>query len=306
MFEECPRRYYYHYHFATQAGSYLIPSDELKLAAEMRRIKTLDMWVGEVVHEAIQWTLEQIGMGNAPSEEEIKSNARQRLSEGWSASKKQLWRTYQDDSHPNLFPHYYKIPVDETSTNRLKNKVYVSLGNFVRSEVFQQINATPGERWLPIEKYASFRLDGLLMYVKFDFAMRDGDQLIVYDWKTGKPSQDVTRQLICYALYTAYKWQTPTENIKVCAVYLHPEVELREHSVRHEDIEDLRSYVRQGFDAMVKCLRDPINHVGIVDDFPVTENLRQCLYCSFKGLCPQGKVAVGDIENLAEVDTWEE
>ncbi|MGB9587295.1 MAG: PD-(D/E)XK nuclease family protein [Armatimonadota bacterium] len=304
MFEECPRRYYYYYHFAPQAGSH--PDDELRLAAEMRRIKTLDMWVGEVVHEAIQWTLEHIGTGNAPSEDEIKSYARQRLRDGWKASKEQSWRKYQDDRHPNLFHHYYEIPVDKATTDRLKSKVYTSLTNFVASEVFRQINATPRDRWLPIEKYASFRLDGLLMYVKFDFAMKDGAQLIVYDWKTGRPSQDVIRQLVCYALYTADKWQTPIDNIRVCAVHLHPDVELKEHPVRHEDIEDLRYYVKQSFDAMVKCLRDPENNVAVVGGFPMTENLRQCLYCSFRGLCPQGKVAIGDIEDLAEVDIWEE
>ena len=65
-FEECPRRYYYHHYFA-KAGYSTDAPEEARLALEMRYIKGLDMWVGEVVHETIQWVLEQAKNGIIPT-----------------------------------------------------------------------------------------------------------------------------------------------------------------------------------------------------------------------------------------------
>jgi hypothetical protein len=304
MFEQCPRRYYYHYHFAPQAKYCSDASEDLRLAGEMRCIKSLDMWVGEIVHGAIQWTLELINCGKAPSEKDIRSEVKRRLSEGWKASKNRLWRTCQEDIYPNLFEHYYKIPVNESTINRLKDKAYTSTSNFIKSDVFNHIGNAPQDRWLPIERYAAFRLKELLMYVKFDFAMREGKQLVVYDWKTGKPSEDTIHQLMCYAAYTADKWQVPYENVKVCAVHLYPELELIEQPVTLEGIDKLYTYVKRGFDAMIKCLRDPQRNIAVMEDFPMTENLLHCAYCNFKGICSQGK-QINDYSDI-EIEIWEE
>lgn len=305
MFEECPRRFYYHYYFA-QAGFAPDAPEEALLALEMKRIKGLDMWIGEVVHETIQWTLEQTQNGKAPSDQEAKSEARRRLSDGWQGSAKQLWRMHPDETYPNLFEHYYGMQVGAAVTDRLKNKSFTSIANFIGSKVFKQIADTPTDRWLPIEKYASFRLDGLLMYVKFDFALKDGVQLTVYDWKTGNPTQDEIRQLTCYAMYTSNKWEIPIANIKTCAVHLQPELDIHERLVDEADLEELRSYVKQGFNAMVKCLRNPARNLAAMEDFPMTGNLRRCIRCNFKGICEQGNQASGDLEEMPVVEGWEE
>jgi len=305
MFEECPRRYYYHYYFC-QAGYAPDAPEEARLALEMRSVKGLDMWVGEVVHETIQWALEQARSGAIPSEQDAKAEARRRLSEGWLGSLKQLWRTHPKDAYSNLFEHYYGISVGAAATDRLKNKAFLSVGNFTESEIFKQIAAMPDDRWLPIEKYASFRLDGLLVYVKFDFALREGERLTVYDWKTGKLSQNETRQLTCYAMYTSSKWSVPIENVKVCAVYLQPALEVNERPVGGDDVEDLRLYAKQSFNAMVNCLRFPARNIAAMEDFAMTGNLLRCVRCNFKGICEQGKQASGELDEVPIVEDWDE
>lgn len=304
MFEECPRRYYYHYYFA-KIGYAPDAPEEARLALEMRHIKGLDMWVGEVVHATIQWVLEQAQGGVMPSAQDAKAEARRRLSAGWQGSVKQLWRTDKDEIYPNLFEHYYDIAVTPAITDRLKDKAFVSVGNFMDSEVLRRIAATPPSNWLPIEKYASFRLDGLLCYVKFDFALRDDERLTVFDWKTGNPSVDETRQLACYAMYTSSRWQVPIEAVRVCPVHLQPILDVDERFVAEEDIEELRTFAKSSFSGMVKCLRNPARDLAAMDDFPMTGNLLRCVRCNFRGVCVQGKQALGDPDDLPVVEDWD-
>lgn len=306
MFEECPRRYYYHYYLSRVGNAFDAPEDA-RLALEMKGIQSLDMWAGDVVHSAIQWTLESIRAGRQPSAEEARSEAKRRLSGGWRSSVGKLWRKEPKGEHPNLFEHYYGIAVGDASIERVKQKSYTSIANFMESEILRRIASTPADRWLPIEKYASFRMDGLLVYVKFDFALRDGAQMTVYDWKTGKPSAEEIRQLTCYAMYASDRWSVPIENTKVCAVHLQPELDAREHLIGVPEMDEVREHLKQGFKGMVSHLRNPSRDIAAMDDFPMTGNLARCPRCNFKGICPQAKIAEGRLEDedVAIPDDWE-
>jgi hypothetical protein len=292
MFEECRRRFYLHYYLA-KLGNLTDPPPDAHLALEMKNIKGLDMWVGEVVHATIQWALELVKLGMTPSEQDVKAEARRRLSEGWAASLRQLWRIERGDDHPNLFEHYYKVPVDDSTPKRLKEKAYLSLTNFLSSEVFGRISNTPPDRWLPIEKYASFRMpsigvgdgDAILFYLKFDFAMRTESGISVFDWKTGKPSMEESRQLACYAMYAADRWEFPTGKINVCAVHLQPELEAVERPVDETDIEEAVVHAQATFNSMKSCLHDPVHDIALKDDFPMTGNFMRCSRCNFKAIC---------------------
>jgi hypothetical protein len=304
MFEECPRRFYYQYYFA-KMGRFPDAPEEARLALEMSRIKSLDMWAGEVVHGTIQWALEQIRDGQTPSATDARAEAQRRLSEGWRSSVKQLWRMYGDDLHPNLFEHYYSIPITPTMTDRIKNKSYLCVDNFMDSEILKRIVSTPVENWLPIEKYASFRLAGVLLYVKFDFAIRGDRGIVVYDWKSGNPTEAEVRQLACYALYASARWEVSIENVRVSAVHLQPVLDADEHFVEEEAMEEARTFISRSFSAMTKCLRDPGRNLAVMEDFPITDNIIRCPRCSFRGICLQGKQSLGDIDDLQVVDEWD-
>jgi hypothetical protein len=304
LFEECPRRFYYQNYFA-KMGQYPDAPDDAALAAEMARVKGLDMWVGEVVHGTIQWVLECVKDGRHPTDSEAKVEARRRLSEGWQSSVRQLWRTHRDDDHPSLFEHYYKIPVTPGMTDRIKNKAFACIDNFMGSDLLKSIVSITSDKWLPIEKFASFRLDGLLFYIKFDFALRDGSDIIVYDWKTGNPTEQENKQLACYALYASERFDVPIENVRVSAVHLQPVLDANERYVQEDDIESARSFAKQSFSAMLNCLRDPARNRAAMDDFPMTGNFLRCSRCSFRGICIQGKQASGDIDDLPVVDDWD-
>ena len=141
MFHECPRRFYYSYYFA-KIGFAPDAPEEAILALEMKGIKGLDMWVGEIVHQVIQWMLEQAKAGSIVSKELALSEAKRLLSHGWKSSSRQEWRRSQDDEHPNLFEHYYKMEVGKAVTDRLKDKTLTSVGNFADSDLYTWITHT--------------------------------------------------------------------------------------------------------------------------------------------------------------------
>ena len=303
MFEECRRRYYY-YSYLADAGYYPEAPNEAKLALEMKSIKTLDMWVGEVVHDTIQWVLEQARNGVTISSDIAQKHVRCKLSNGWRTSAAQE-RRVPGDTSLNLFEHYYKIPVGPAVIQRIKDKAFTSVVNFMESELLRRILQIPTQRWLPIDRYASFRLDDLLVYVKFDFAVQDKTGIVVYDWKTGLPRENESRQLACYALYTSHKWEVPIANVSVSPVHLFPHFMAEERTVTEIEIEAAKEYLKETFQAMLKCVRNPAANIAAMEDFPMTRDLQKCHRCSFKGICEQGKYASGDLEPGEVSDEWE-
>jgi hypothetical protein len=303
LFEECPRRFYYQYYYSKSGFAPDAPEDA-RLALEMSSITGLDMWAGDIVHQTIQWTLERVHEGLLPSADEARAEAQNRLSAGWKASVNGLWRQQRDDRHPNLFEHYYDIPVGPNSIDRVKDRVYVSVENLMRSSLFNTITTSPLSSWLPIEKFSSFRIDGILFYVKLDFAMKRSDRIEVYDWKTGKPREEEALQLACYSLYASGRWELPIENITATAVHLHPALDLKKSNVDEGSIEDLRAFAKKSFNSMVRCMRNPARNIAAMDDFPMTGNLLRCARCNFRGICVQGKQASGDVDDLPVVDDW--
>lgn len=288
-FNECPRRYYFQYYYSKN-GYEPDPQHDAVLALEMSTIQTMDMWLGECVHKTIEWILNHSKTEGIPAVKTAQSYLLNEMSRGWLGSRKRQWKNEKKGVYPNLFEHYYHLRVGKASTDRLKEKGLQCIENFISSGLFRQITLAPTTKWLPIEKYSAFRLDGLLFYVRFDFALQDRDELIIYDWKTGNKSNDELRQLTCYCMYASQKWDTPIENIKAVSVHLQPTLEAEIQQVDESSIEDLQMYARQSYTGMIKRLRDPQKDIAARDDFPMTGNFIRCKRCSFIGLCEQGKM----------------
>ena len=52
------------------------------------------------------------------------------------------------------------------------------------------------EDWLEVEEFSSFRLDNVKINLVIDCSIREGDDILLYDWKTGKSlSEDLNRSV---------------------------------------------------------------------------------------------------------------
>jgi hypothetical protein len=76
-----------------------------------------------------------------------------------------------------------------------------------------------------------------------DCAIREGDDILIYDWKTGKSlSEDLSIQLCCYALYAIEKWHVHPESLSIIEYNL-PINKSNWFSVTHGDVEDIKGYI---------------------------------------------------------------
>jgi len=80
--------------------------------------------------------------------------------------------------------------------------------------------------------------------------------------------------------------------------------------VEEADIEEAQAFVKQSFNAMVKCLHNPVRNIAVMEDFPMSGNLLRCGRCNFKGICEQGAFAHNEemppIEDLEETRSFTE
>ena len=66
-----------------------------------------------------------------------------------------------------------------------------------------------------MEEFSSFHLDNTRINLAIDCAIKEGDEIYLYDWKTGKSlSEDLSIQLCCYALYAMEKWHVHPESLR--------------------------------------------------------------------------------------------
>jgi hypothetical protein len=107
-----------------------------------------------------------------------------------------------------LFEHEYGKPVSADEWKETAELVASCLRTFYRSAVFQRICGLPTERWLDVEDFSSFLLDGVKIHVVLDFSFRDEEGgIVIYDWKTGRSDSERNEvQLACYSFYATEKW----------------------------------------------------------------------------------------------------
>jgi hypothetical protein len=107
----------------------------------------------------------------------------------------------------------------------------------------------------------------------------------IYDWKTGKPNEDVEQQLACYVLFANKRWQVPPDLTLPFAVYLR-EGQIQKVEVTEERSTKLKDYIRTSLFEMMRLLRSVEHNLPRrVDAFSRTDNTARCARCFFKELC---------------------
>src|SRR5258708_25622784 len=124
---------------------------------------------------------------------------------------------------------YFGDPLDEVQKEGMRNSVRSSLQNFEQSGIKDFIAAYPTESWRltkPItEQSIPWYWQGdVPVYASYDFAVEDGVQAIIFDWKTGKKNrwseERVKEQLHGYAAFAMAIWKIPPENITLIPFFM--------------------------------------------------------------------------------------
>ena len=284
MFQECRRKYFYHYYGAWGGWEADAPAEVRRLYV-LKQLTSRQGWAGRVVHEAVEMTLKALHAGRALPESWLLEETLRRMRKEWRFSKEGRYRE-RPKADVALFEHEYGVEIAPRTWQVLRDHVLRCLRNFHRLPLFGAIRETPRDRWILIEDVRAFDFEGTPVYAAPDFGYwTTADRLALVDWKTGSPDPEETAvQLACYALYAQDILEVPPSlvdllevNLREGVVTVHPWDEARLDAIR----ERLRLSIR----GMKAWLRDPAANRAALEDFERTEDLRICRWCNFKAVC---------------------
>jgi hypothetical protein len=284
MFEDCRRKYFYHYYGAWGGWEASAAPDTRRLYV-LKQLTSRQGWAGRVVHEAIEMALRVLHAGRDLPESWLLDETLRRMRQEWRFSRDGRYRDTPKGPLA-LFEHEYAVPVADRTWQVLRDHVFRCLRNFQRLPLVAEIRQTPRERWILIEDVRAFAFEGTPVYAAPDFGYwTTGDRLALVDWKTGSPDpEDTAVQLGCYALYAKDILDVEPAQVDLL------EVNLREGAVAVHPwdagrVEAIRERLRLSIRAMKAWLRDPAANLAVMDDFERTEDVRICRWCNFRAVC---------------------
>jgi hypothetical protein len=284
MFQECRRRYFYHYYGAWGGWEVGAPAEVRRLYV-LKQLTSRQGWAGRVVHEAIEMTLKALHADRAVPEAWLVEETVRRMRQEWRASRDGRYRELPK-ADVALFEHEYGVAIADRTWQALRDHVLRCLRNFHRLPLLAELRDTPRERWILIEDVRAFEFEGTPVYAAPDFGYWTvADRLALVDWKTGSPDPEQTAvQLGCYALYAQDVLEVPPPRVDLL------EVNLREGTVTAHPwdaarLDAIRERLRLSIRGMKAWLRDPALNLAAIEDFERTEDLRICRWCNFKAVC---------------------
>jgi hypothetical protein len=284
VFKACPRQYWFAY-YGYWNGWLKDALERTRQIYILKNLKNRHIWAGEKVHECIRRSLNNIrrGIRVLPVDEIVSITLNQMRAEFRSSKSKNYWK---NPKTCGLFEHEYEIELTDDQWREVANNVETCLRNFYASDIYDGLKSHPKEGWLEVEEFSSFHLDTIKINLSIDCAIKEGDDIYIYDWKTGKGlSEDLSIQLCCYALYAMEKWHAPPDSLKIIEYNLSFN-KSNFFSVTHEEVEAIQGYIRGSMKDMHSLLIDVDHNIPKEEDrFSKVKEERVSLRCNFRKVC---------------------
>jgi len=251
----------------------------------MKNLSSIKLWIGTSVHDVAEWVMKELRRGKILSEKDAVQKLSRDMQRQWETSASGRYR-----NRPNkllgLQEHYYGEEVTEDALIEAISTAEICLRNLYAHPIYNDLIGDNPIKIIEIEELADTSVNGIKMWVKIDMAIKDGDQIKIIDWKTGKNTDGnrVDLQLTVYAIYGSKKWGVSPENIITGHVNLRSG-EYREMQMTRRMMEKVLEYIQSSANHMQILLADPEENIARISDFPMNTNLTQCRYCNFKRAC---------------------
>jgi len=284
VFKTCLRQYWFAY-YGYWNGWLEDAPERTRQIYVLKNLKNRQMWAGEKVHECIQRSLYNIrrGIKVLPVDEIVTITLDQMRAEFRSSKLKTYWKKPKACA---LFEHEYEVELTDDRWKEVAANVEVCLRNFYASDIYYGLKSHPKKDWLEVEEFSSFLLDNIKINLAIDCAIKEGDEIYLYDWKTGKSlSEDLSIQLCCDALYAMEKWHVHPESIRIIEYHLSFD-KSNWFSVTHGEVENIRGYIVGSIKDMQSLLKDAENNIPVEEErFSKVEDERVSLRCNFRRVC---------------------
>ena len=299
IFDECHRRYWFHYYGAWGGWDVDNTSPETREIYILKQLKNRWMWAGELVHWGVELVLKdlqgtqaglpagQAGIPLSPDRKGIQERILAEMRKDFVRSRNGTYRI--EPKTGGLIEHEYKLDLTDEDWQKVKNHIMTCLENFFDSEILKELKQLPQEQWLPVERVSAFEFEGTKVYVKPDVLHRteDGDVQII-DWKTSredrKESLSGDFQLPTYFLYVIEKGLGEPEKVRAMEANLSTGT-IREEIFDPEKIERIKREIRENINEMKRMLVDPERNIARKEDFNVATDSKVCRYCNFQKVC---------------------
>ena len=168
----------------------------------------------------------------------------------------------------------------------MANNVETCLRNFYASDIYDGLKSHPKRWWLEVEEFSSFHLDNIKINLAIDCAIKEGDDIYIYDWKTGKSlSEDLSIQLCCYALYAMEKWNIPPESLRIIEYNLSFD-KSNWFSVTQDEMKGIKGYINGSIKDMQSLLTDVWNNIPMEEErFSKIEDEHIISRCNYRKVC---------------------
>jgi len=285
LFKLCKRKYFFN-HYGFWNGWIASEDDWIKRIYYLKKLATKELWVGSIVHETIEFVLRKFRDG-----EEIRLGyalaiLKKRFESDFDSSRLKEYTGFKSFAH-KFFEHEHDIDISEDEKRGLKVKAELCVTNFFNSDVFMEIRKSNVKDWIALEDFLSFDFDGTRVYLSIDFAMKKGDKIVLYDWKTGQERMaDFDLQLSLYALYVAEKFGIAASDIETKIFNLAID-KVDSFKIDDARLDEMRKYVKGSVLGMKKLLRDVTENEAVEEDFEKSEGY-WCSRCNFRKVCLEG------------------
>jgi len=284
VFKICLRQYWFTYYGYWNGWLENVPERTRQIYV-LKNLKNRQMWAGEKVHECIQRSLNNIRRRiKVLSVDEIVTITLDQMRAEFRSSRAKNY--LKNPKTCALFEHEYGIELTDDQWKETADHVETCLINFYASDIYDGLKSHPRNEWLEVEEFSSFHLDNTRINLAVDCAIKEGDDVFLYDWKTGKSlSKDLSIQLACYALYAMEKWQVHPESLMIIEFNLSFN-KSNCFSITHGEVEGIKGYIRGSIKDMQSLLKEVGDNIPFEEEnFSKVEDDRISLRCNFREVC---------------------
>ncbi len=288
MFNRCRRKYFLNY-YGSWGGWNRDAPPEVREAYIQKKLTTIPMWIGSLVHDAAETALKGLQRGRPVRLDHLLDMISDRARSELEASQRGLWR--QNPSRVTAFQeHYYKVERPPEAWNKATAQIRSQVRHLYDNPVYLRLTQVP-DKLQEVEGLEKIDVGGIPVWVKLDALVADGrGGLVIIDWKTGTSHDNaaIATQMGVYGLYCADRYQVSPEKLIAMHVNLRTGKQLR-HPIDDDGLERTKQHVASSSNQMLNMLRDQDSNQATAEDFAMlAAGSAFCSRCRFRGTCQRG------------------
>lgn len=286
----CQRKYGYDYYISHNGWLKRNVEPISQHAYRLKKLQHLPMFFGQIAHEIIEQTINQIlHTKTVPSVESLIEQARMKLNDAYISSKKQYNAWVDKPSRYDMFfDIYYNGNLNAEEVDVYKARLETIFSNFLNSYTIQQL--LQRSEHIQINQTEEFRfltMDDIKVFIVMDLLYEDYEtgKWVIVDWKTGKSSASDRQQLALYAFYLIQHLGITLHDIEVRNEYL-LEGKHTNNALTPFDLDAMLDIFHESIRYMKRFQADILTNEPVeLEHFERTTFTEKCEKCNYKEIC---------------------